>query len=173
MMKVLWKEKINNWLDNFEKLVIIGVGNKDRCDDGSGSAITEILSDFAERNRIGNVRIFSCYEAPENFTGPVKKEKPSHIIIIDSCITGQKPGHISIIKPDRIKETDISSHRMPLKLLCEYLRDETGADILIIGVEPYNIKEGSNFSDPVNKSIQKVNDFFKEVLRFRQAGRVD
>ena len=164
------KEKINNWLNRSEKLVIMGIGNNNRCDDGFGPAVTETLSDFVEKNGIGNVIVFSCYEAPENFTGPVKKEKPSHIIIIDSCITGQKPGNISIIKPDGIKETDISSHRMPLKLLCEYLRNETGADILIIGVEPYNMKEGSNFSDPVNKSIQEVVGFLKEVLKFRRVG---
>ncbi len=145
--------------------MLMGIGNRDRCDDGAGSAVSDIMSDFVSGEKISDVRIFCCNESPENFTGPVKKENPTHILLIDSCIAGKSPGSIFIINPRRIKDIDISSHKMPLGLLYRYLKEEIGADILIIGIEPQHIEQGRFFSEPVAKAVVELTNFLKELLK--------
>lgn len=161
----LWKKQLNSRFDGFKKLVVMGIGNQNRCDDGLGSAITEMLSDFVSKEKFNDVSVFPCYDSPENFTGPIKKENPTHILLIDSCITGKKPGTVFVLNPEKIKNVDISSHRMPLKLLYQYLKEETSADILILGVEPYFIGEGNTLSEPATRAVREVVNFLKELLK--------
>lgn len=167
----LWKKQLKSRLDGFKKLVIMGVGNQNRCDDRIGPAITEMISDFVSKEKFHDVRIFSCYGSPENFTGPVKKENPTHILLIDSCIRGEKPGTVFVLESEKIKNVDISSHRMPLKLLYEYLKVETSANIVILGVEPYLIKEGNILSEEATRAVREVVNFLKEFLKLHKANK--
>ncbi|HPP66711.1 MAG TPA: hydrogenase maturation protease, partial [bacterium] len=127
--------------------------------------IAEKILDFVSKEKISHVKVFPCYDFPENFTGSVKKEKPDHILLIDSSITGKKPGSIFILNPEGINHEDISSHRIPLRLLYEYLKKETRADIAIIGIEPYYIGKGNKCSKPVEKTINRIVKFLEQLLK--------
>jgi len=61
-----------------------------------------------------DVTVLDGGTVPENFTGLIKRENPTHIILLDAADMGKPPGYIKIIKKDEISQYNISTHAMPL-----------------------------------------------------------
>ncbi|MGC8804769.1 MAG: hydrogenase maturation peptidase HycI [Candidatus Ratteibacteria bacterium] len=167
----LWKKQLAQELRNFQKFVIMGIGNPESSDDGLGPEIASNLTDTI-RKKYADVVVINCGQSPENFTSLVKKEKPSHILIIDSCISGKKPGSIFLLRPFDIKNTDVSTHRLPLYLLYDYLKSETGAKIIMLGIEPQCITSGALISNPVRQAVKEVVEFLLDFLKDRYEGKI-
>ena len=86
---------------------------------------------------------------PENFTSIVRREKPSHVVIIDAAEIGGRPGDFSLIEPGRLAATRVSTHAMPLSLLMDYLAREIGVKVLLVGIQPAasdDLPAGGRFS---------------------------
>lgn len=158
-----WKKEIYNRVKNFKKLVILCLGNPEASDDGVGVEIGKRLLENLFDSP--DVFIFNCYTAAENFTSPVKKIMPSHILIIDSCVAGKVPGTVSVFCPDELKQVDISSHRIPVQLLSRYLKNETGADVIIIGIEPEILGKGRHLSGSVKNAADEIVEFLLKIFR--------
>ncbi|HOK80714.1 MAG TPA: hydrogenase 3 maturation endopeptidase HyCI [bacterium] len=144
----------------------MGIGNPESSDDGLGPEIANVLADIIGK-KYSDVVIINCCQSPENFTSLIKREKPSHILIIDSCISGKKPGSILLVKPSRIKNMDVSTHRLPLYLLHDYLKRETGANIILLGIEPQNMTPGTSLSEPARHAVSDVVKFLLDFLKNR------
>lgn len=162
----LWKQKIKSVLKGFRRLVIMCIGNSMASDDGAGLEIGNKLLKTLDGCK--NILVINCYGSPENFTSVVKKAMPTHILIVDSCISGKKPGTISVFSADELKESDVSSHRIPINLLSRYLENETGASIIIVGIEPESINQGNKLSASVKKSVDEIVEFFRGLKNFRE-----
>ncbi|MCX7705604.1 MAG: hydrogenase maturation protease [bacterium] len=165
---ILWKQEIYKKIKGFKNLVIMCIGNPDSSDDGVGSMIGDKLSKILAS--YNNILVVNCYNRPENFTSLVRKAMPDHIIILDSCISEKKPGTISIFSPDALEETDILSHRVPAKLLSEYLEKETGASIVIVGIQPDTILKGQFISEPVRKAAEEIIEFLTRIVKNNNCG---
>lgn len=158
-----WKQEIYNKIKGFKSLAILCIGNPQASDDGVGPKIGEKLSEILGNH--SNVYVFNCYNTPENFTSPVKKMMPDHILIIDSCISGKRPGTISVFDSDKLKETDVSSHRIPVKLLSMYLEKETGAEVIITGIEPEVVDKGEYLSKAVKEAADDIIKFLSGIIK--------
>ncbi|MCM8764110.1 MAG: hydrogenase 3 maturation endopeptidase HyCI [Candidatus Omnitrophica bacterium] len=160
-----WKRHLKMKLQGFKQLGIMCIGNRYCSDDGAGVEVARVLSIFLNKKKCRNISVINCYNSPENFTSSVKKIKPSHILIIDSCISGKRPGAISILAAKDIKEYNMLSHRIPIRLLSDYIASEIGSDIIILGIEPECTARGTDISKPVKKAIKEIERFFVEFLR--------
>ncbi len=160
-----WKKQLDLNLKGFCKLVIMCIGNQYAADDGAGPEIGKNLSESVNESNIKNVAVINCYDSPENFTSIVKNEKPTHILIIDICVSGKKPGSIFLVSEKDIKDMDVSTHRIPVGLLSDYLKTETGAKIIILGIEPVSIDKKRFLSNPVRKAINELTDFLSDFLK--------
>ena len=58
-------------------MIILGIGNELKCDDGVGPFVIDELKDLENPNLI----IIDGKTVPENFTGKIRKEQPSHVIL--------------------------------------------------------------------------------------------
>ena len=107
--------QLNEFLKCYEKLLILGVGNELKRDDGVGPFIVDNLDEK------DNVICINAKTVPENFTGKIRKEQPSHVIIVDACLMGGEAGDIKIVDKDDFVNIGISTHSMslsfPLSLL--------------------------------------------------------
>jgi hydrogenase 3 maturation protease len=101
---------------------------------------------------------------PENFTGLIKKEEPSHILIIDAVLMGTEPGTIKFVNKDDIEDINVSSHSMPLSFLIKYLESYIDFNFLFIGIEPLSLNLGEDLSGEVLKSIRFVKEIIISVL---------
>lgn len=108
--------------------------------------------------------VFDGGVVPENFTGVIKRESPSHIILIDAADMGKSPGNIRIIKKDEISKYHLSTHAMPLSFLIKYLEQTTRARIILIGIQPEEMDLANKVSLKINESIEYMVDVFCKIL---------
>jgi len=142
---------LKEFLKNSQNLVILGIGNDMRGDDGLGSLLARKLMNMLKDNQY--VKVYDGGTVPENFTGAIKRDNPSHIIVIDAVEMNEKPGNIRLIAKNEIANYSISTHALPLSFLIRYLESASGAQIVLLGIQPKNLDLSNIISSEVEKSI--------------------
>lgn len=142
-------------------MVVVGVGSEMRGDDAAG---IEVLRGLRRGLKSSNILLLEGGVAPENFTSQIRRFGPSHIIFVDATDFSAKPGEIVIAEPEAIIGHSISTHMMPLSILANYLREQTGAKIALLGIQPRQASVGAKMSDPVRDSVGKVVEILLEKL---------
>jgi len=94
--------------------------------------------------------------APENWTGVVARLKPDTVIMVDAVCFEGKPGDVRIFSGEELGAGKISTHDVSLKLLIEYLKTSTEADIYILGIKPLSNELGKDISLPVKTSLDNL-----------------
>lgn len=130
-------------------VILLGVGNPFDSDDGAGPFLADMLRDFP------GVTAFNCGTAPENFTGLVRKLRPDLLLIADAADMGLPPGSVRIIPPEKIHDTAVGTHMLPLYHLVDYLADSAGKT-LIIGIQPASLAFGGELSASVQLALNEL-----------------
>ncbi|HMK54441.1 MAG TPA: hydrogenase maturation peptidase HycI [Methanobacteriaceae archaeon] len=156
---MLLKQELADFFKNYRKVVILGIGNDILGDDGLGSFIARSLMDLDEYiiSLDGGV-------VPENFTGTIKKENASHILLVDAVELGEAPGYVRLVEKDEIANYSISTHSIPISFLIKYLQVGTDAKIALIGIQPESMELGDEISPSVKKSAIEVLNTLKYIL---------
>lgn len=149
---------LRNSLTGANRIAILGIGSEFRGDDAAGTLAAEYISKKKISNKKVSVKIFIGATAPETLTGEIKHFKPSHLVIIDTIDTGQKPGTILAVDPEVIGGAAFSTHTMPAKILAGYLQKSIGCKIIIIGIQARSIRFGDAVSKDVDKSVRLLSD---------------
>ncbi len=123
-----------DFLKDYEKLIIMGIGNELKYDDGVGPFI---ISELNKLNLNDNVLLINAQTVPENFTGKIRLENPSHIILIDACLMGLAPGEFKTVNEDEFANIGISTHSMSLSYFVKFLNHD---NVLFIGIEPHSME---------------------------------
>lgn len=142
------------------KLAILGAGSFLKADDAAGVMITERLKDRFSGSGITSTGIFTGESAPENYTGEIKKIKPDHLLVIDAADMKKEPGSIFFIQPEEIEGITFSTHMLPVKIMLNYLIQETGCTVTIMGIQP----ESLDFMGPVKDKVEKAIDLIASVI---------
>ena len=147
------------------RIAVLGVGSELRGDDVAGILAARLLAEHGPAVRKGRtLEVFVGDTAPENMTGEIKKFKPTHLVIIDSADIGKKAGAIKLIDPDKVGGISFSTHKLPLKILADYLRQSIGCEIIIIAIQPGILDFGSAVSREVEKSAKQVSLALKACM---------
>jgi hydrogenase 3 maturation protease len=150
--------KKNVFRDIFKgRVVIVGIGNPLRGDDGCGPAVIGKLK--------GRVRAtcLDAGQAPENYTGKIVKEAPDTVLLVDAVHLGREPGTYEILEASEIERSGFTTHDMSPRMFIEYLKGETGARIYLVGVQPERVAFGSEMSHKVKESVEEITRLIKEV----------
>ncbi|MBU0759515.1 MAG: hydrogenase 3 maturation endopeptidase HyCI [Candidatus Omnitrophica bacterium] len=139
------------------KVVILCLGNPARGDDGAGSSIAEAIKGRTD------YEVIDAGVTPENYTGVIIKLKPDTIVIIDTVLFEGVAGEVRFFSAEDLRSGKISTHDVSPKLLIEYLRESTKADIHILGIKPKSNKLGEGLSEEVKRAVGKVIDNIKGV----------
>ena len=166
-MKTL-ERVLKNRLLNARKIAILGIGSEFRCDDAAGVLVAEQL---AGDRLPGEFEVFIGASAPENLSGEIKRFKPTHLVIIDSADSGKKAGAISLIDTEEVKGISFSTHRLPIKIMSDYLIQSIGCQITILGIQPKKLDFGSDISKEVRKSTEKISAALKKILKINNGAR--
>jgi hydrogenase 3 maturation protease len=108
--------------------------------------------------------VFDGGTVPENYTGAIKKENPTEIILIDAANMEKEAGYIKIIDRTEIASYHLSTHAMPLSFLVKYLEHSTKAKIILIGIQPKELELVGNISIEIKKSMEYLVDIFLKIL---------
>lgn len=148
-------EELKEFIGNAKKVAVLGIGNDLRTDDGIGPLVVQRLQINDSSFMIENVG-----SVPEGFARPLADFGAERIIMVDAADMRKEPGHIELVTKDRIGGISISTHSMPLSLLMMYLEQETGAETILIGIQPKSIQ----FGEGLTPEIQVVADNIIWVL---------
>lgn len=129
--------------------VILGIGNRLRGDDGAGSILTDRLLDSD----------WTCFDGatlPENFVGPIRRLKPTIILVVDACQMNLPPGEFRRIAISKIsEECCFNTHSAPVTDLIKYLEQHTGP-VAFIGIQPLLTQFGDILSSEIEEGLSKL-----------------
>ena len=153
---------LKKWLNKSKKVVIAGIGNPIRNDDYIGVKIVHEL-----KNKVpSRVQIYECETVPESFLEPIIELNPTHVLLIDAAILRLKPGTIKLINPEQIINfSPITSHTLPLRVFCEFIKKTTESKIALLLIEPKNTDFGEKISPEVQKAAEKILTLLLKILK--------
>ena len=140
------------------RVVIVGVGNRLKGDDGFGPAMIEMLKGRVE------VPLFDCGAVPENFLKPIREEKPGTVLVLDAADFSAPPGTIAVIEPARWGGGGFSSHSMSLRLFADLISQDTGAGLFLIAVQPKRLGFGEQMSPEVREGCRRLQRWLEDAL---------
>ena len=148
---------LKNKLEKARAVAVMGIGSELRGDDGAGMIVARRLEKSLSKVKRPRIKIFHGSTAPENLTGEIRLFKPSHLLIVDSVEIGERPGTVLVLSPEDMGGgVSFSTHKMPAKILADYLSKSVGCSIIMIGIQPGSLKFGSKISRSISDSSREV-----------------
>ncbi|MDP3065323.1 MAG: hydrogenase maturation peptidase HycI [Methanobacteriaceae archaeon] len=138
------------------------MGNEILGDDALGSFLAQSLIGIDDK-----IIALDGGVVPENFSGTIKKENPTHILLVDAVEMEEAPGYVRMVEKDEIFNYSISTHSIPISFLIKYLKAGTNATIALIGIQPESMELGEEMSPSVKKSAIVVLNILKDVLNIK------
>ena len=147
------------------RIAILGIGNELKGDDAVGLVIVDHLAEVIDDPLILTL---NCQNVPENFTATVKRFQPSCVLLIDAADFGSVPGRVRTFRLDDLENVTTTTHKASLAVMGKYLRSETGANVVVVGIQPADCRFGIGLSTNVQNVSAAVGDTIRTVLnRFR------
>ncbi len=129
--------------------LFLTVGNLFRSDDGVGPYLASRLAGLP-------VRVVDAGHTPENIIDQVIGLKPSRIIILDAADFGGRTGEVRVIPEEAIPETTLSTHMVPMNVVSRLIKDDTGAEIVFLGIQPENVSLGEGLTPEVQEAAEQI-----------------
>jgi hydrogenase 3 maturation protease len=156
------EEALKEWFSEAKKVVVAGIGNPIRSDDYVGLKIVEGLQCKVREN----VLLLECETVPESYLFDIEKFQPSHVLLIDAGVLLSKPGEASLVDACVVENfSAVSSHVLPLKVFCGYVKAVTGAKIGLLLVEPESMEFGEGLSVEVQVAAENLTKVLLGLLR--------
>ncbi len=149
-------------------IVILGVGNELKRDDGFGVYLARSLAKYTSRfMNLKSTYIIDAGSAPELYTDILRKARDGSILLIDAILVeGRRPGDIVAfnISQDAVSNYQIirfvTTHTLDIKMT---LRAAGVKQVSVIGVVPYSTDVGIGLTEPVARAFKLL---FRAFIRF-------
>lgn len=153
-------------MKNYEKIVIMGIGNTLRGDDGLGPMLIDTIYEklINSTKNSDEVYLLNAATAPENHTVEIRQINPTHLIIVDAVEFDEDAGSFLIVDKQQIDTFNFSTHTMPISFLINYLEDSVGCKIMTIGIQPKDMRLINIISDEVLESIEELSQTIIENI---------
>jgi len=138
-------------------VIIIGMGNRDRADDGVGLELAQRL-----KKRYPN-RVFS--EEDKSVEGIVfeqmERKDVETILFIDATDFGGNPGDVQCFKSEDAQRfvPSFSTHKVPITLLMEVV-EQHGKKPLLLGIQPESLDFLASMSPSMMKTLHGLEEAF-------------
>ena len=137
---------------------VLGLGNTDRADDGAGVMVALALKKLFPSN---------SYSEHDGVEGTVldisERREDAAVIFVDAANLGEPPGTIKIVTRDRIRDTEITTHRVAVALMASVL-DKAGLKSAVVCIQPAQIKFQGKVSTQVARSVKLITKTLGEVM---------
>lgn len=155
-----WKEALGAAVAAAGRIVVLGVGNPDKADDGAGPAVAARLFSRDAAGRVGGRGkprlIIDGRETPESRTGEIRRFEPDLTVIVDATVGGHPPGTVSIVARDKIADEGVSTHTISLLYLVRYLEESIGSRVVVLGIEPESLDMETGLAPAVKEAVEEA-----------------
>ena len=155
------EKDLANWFASSKKVVIAGIGNPIRSDDDVGLKIVEQLKDKLPQS----VLLIEAETVPESYLSDIEDFCPSHVLLIDAALLGLKPGQANLFDAETVENySAITTHLLPLRVFCEFVKQATGAKIGLLLIEPACIEFGEGLTPEVEPAAKQLTEIIIKLL---------
>jgi hydrogenase 3 maturation protease len=152
------RKELADWFAGAEKAVLAGIGNPIRSDDYVGLNIVERLKGHVPKN----VLLLEAETVPESCLLEIEEFQPSHVLLIDAAFLGLKPGEARLLDPVGVAGfSAVTTHLLPLRIFCDYIKQVTGAKIALLLIEPKSVE----FGEGLTAEVQAAAERYAKILR--------
>lgn len=125
-------------------ILYAGIGNPLRGDDGVGCYIAEKLS------------ALNAGGQPDMIYQAALEARPERVIIFDACDMGLEAGTTCMFSAEFIVDEAMSTHKIPLSLICGLISEDTGAEVYVAGIQPASTEAGTELTEAVRNAAEKI-----------------
>lgn len=148
-------------------LIVFGIGNILKMDDGIGIYLTKKLKSFIDKEE---AKIYEIETEVWKILPIIEEEKCKNVLIIDAINFGFTPGFVYISRnPEFSDYCFYSLHEKNYLTELMVKKGDFFKNIYIFGVEPYKIDWGYTLSDMLKEKFdeifQKLFKFYKLILK--------
>lgn len=149
---------LRRWLRSAEKLVVVGVGNELRRDDFVGVEVVRRLEGKVPKS----VMLIESETVPESFLETITQFHPTHVLLIDAGFTESQRGHITFMESSEAlgSATAVSTHTLPLRVFCDYLKETVDAKVALAVVQP----ETTDFGEGLTREVERAAEHLTKIL---------
>jgi hydrogenase maturation protease HycI len=147
-------DRLSECLRGGRKIAFLGVGSPLRADDSIGLYIVSELEKRLKPDSSSEYLFFLGESAPENFSGAIRSQSPSHLVIFDAAEMGKTPGEFNLIESEQIGGTSFSTHMLPLAILTDYLIKTVHCQVIVVGVQPKLLEFGYSITPELKTAAE-------------------
>lgn len=144
-----------------EKDLIIGIGNPLRCDDGVGSLIAERLMAFP------GLQIENLALRPDACLDLLTDCRPRQLVVFDAADFSGAAGELRLIDRVRLHDHALTSHRLPLAPMLEWIEFEYATPCRCLGIQPASLQRGEQLTPQVSRTADLIVAWFADRLGLR------
>ena len=155
------EQQLGEYLGEGERrVVLMGVGNPMRGDDGVGVAIIQRL----QERPITGVMLLNTETVPESYIGKVESHEPTHVLLVDAANFGGHPGDTRLIDAQHIGGQAVSTHSLPLTIFITYIEKSLGIRVLLLGIQPKNVAFGEEMTPELAEASIRIAETLRRAL---------
>lgn len=134
-------------------------------DDAVGVLIADRVKELLSKRKTKcPASVIAAEASPESFTGEIRKINPSHLIIIDAANFNSEPGVCRIIETNDISGVSFSTHRLPTRIMIDYIQKSVKCEVIVLGVQPKSLKFGEEVTAEAMDCVEKITGVIIEAL---------
>ena len=149
------------------RVTVLGVGNPMRGDDGVGCRIARDLREASRHGVLAardGLTIVDAEDVPENYVGVVVAARPDVVLLIDAADFGGAPGASTLVEAAELPTLRAMTHRTALGITATVIRQRTGAEVLLLAVQPAALAWGAPLSPSIASAADSVSTLLQEAL---------
>ncbi|MBK8780269.1 MAG: hydrogenase maturation protease [Anaerolineales bacterium] len=142
-----------------KNVLLLGVGNRSRGDDGVGSYLIKRL-----QKKVG-VPVLDAGDVPENCISRIESSGANMVLIVDAADFNASPGEIALIDFADIKKIGVSTHSANLDLLFKVIPKSRRPETLLVAIQPGFTSTGNGLSEAVRDSLDGLESVFITLFK--------
>ena len=142
------------------RVCLVGIGNRDRGDDGLGV-------DLAEAMRVlGHADVIVAERTPERWTEHLVRGGYQTVLFLDAVEMGTSPGSVVCLESHEVEARypQVSTHKISLGTLARLIEANGSTRVLLLGVQPESVRAATELSAAVETTLAILRNLLAEVL---------
>lgn len=160
MLSMCWQDQLKNRISQIRRgshlirVAVVGVGNTLRGDDGVGVFLVRELKQYLDTSSA--LLIIEAGQAPENFVGQLRHYRPDFVLFVDAAQMEGRPGSVGVWSYEQCGGNPVSTHALPLSMVCAYLHAQVDCEIVILGVQPEVLGYFDGLSPQLETALEEI-----------------
>ncbi len=152
MTGTAFEDELSLRLKGARTVAVVGIGDELQLHDRLGMVAARRI----RRLGVPGVSVFLAGCVPEAFTGPIRRLRPAHVLLLDAADMGAAPGTVAIIGPERVAGARFSTHALPLAVVLEYLESTLAIPVTLVGIQPDALARGPRPTPAEEEGLKRV-----------------